>query len=209
MVEFLQIHPRNPQSRLIQRATNVLRNGSVIVYPTDTSYALGAHIGDKQAMDVIRRIRRLDDNHNFTLLCTDLSQVSTFTKMGNDAHRLIKNLTPGPFTFILDATREVPRRLQHAKKKTIGVHITDNLIARALLAELGEPILTSTLLLPGDDDVLADPYDIRERLNHEVDVIIDGGIIPYQPTTVIACMDNRIEIIRQGVGVASMLEKST
>lgn len=206
MADFLEIHPQNPQPRLIQRAVDSLRNGGVIVYPTDTSYALGAQIGDKQAMDAIRRIRRLDDNHNFTLLCTDLSQVSTFTKMGNDAHRLIKNLTPGPFTFILDATREVPRRLQHPKKKTIGVRITDNRIARALLEALGEPILTSTLVLPDHDDGLADPYDIRERLDREVDIIIDGGVIPHQPTTVIACMDNRIEIIRQGIGVAAMLE---
>lgn len=206
MADFLEIHPQNPQPRLIQRAVDSLRNGGVIVYPTDTSYALGAQIGDKQAMDVIRRIRRLDDNHNFTLLCTDLSQVSTFTKMGNDAHRLIKNLTPGPFTFILDATREVPRRLQHPKKKTIGVRITDNRIARALLEALGEPILTSTLVLPDHDDGLADPYDIRERLDREVDVIIDGGVIAHQPTTVIACMDNRIEIIRQGIGIAAMLE---
>ena len=206
MAEFLEIHPKNPQSRLIQQAVNVLRQGGVIAYPTDASYAFGAQIGDKQAMDTIRRIRRLDDNHNFTLLCTDLSQVSTFTKIGNNAHRLIKSLTPGPFTFILDATREVPRRLQHPKKKTIGVHITDNRIARALLEELGEPILTSTLMLPDDDEAMSDPYDIRQRLERELDLVIDGGIIDYRPTTVIACIDNVIEIVRQGVGVAPMLE---
>src|SRR5574343_1828087 len=186
MADFLEIHPQNPQPRLIQQAVNIIRNGGVIVYPTDASYALGAQIGDKQAMDKIRRIRRLDDNHNFTLLCNDLSQVSTFTKMGNDAHRLIKTLTPGPFTFLLDATREVPRRLQHAKKKTIGVRITDNKIARALLAELGEPLLTSSLLIPGiDEHDLADPYDIRQRLDHQVDLIIDAGVIANQLTTVI------------------------
>jgi len=206
MAEFLEIHPKNPQPRLIQQAVEILRRGGIIVYPTDTSYALGAHIGDKQAIDIIRRIRRLDDNHNFTLLCTDLSQVSTFTRLGNDAHRLIKKLTPGPFTFLLDATREVPRRLQHPKKKTIGVRIPDHRIALALLAQLGEPILSSTLILPGEDDAMTDPYQIREQLDRELDLIIDGGIIEYQPTTVIACTDNIIEIIRQGVGIAPMLE---
>lgn len=207
MAEFLEIHPQNPQPRLIQQVVNIIRNGGVIVYPTDASYALGAQIGDKQAMDKIRRIRRLDDNHNFTLLCTDLSQVSTFTKMGNDAHRLIKSLTPGPFTFLLDATREVPRRLQHPKKKTIGVRITDNRIARALLEELGEPLLTTTMILPGEDVALADPYEIRQKLDKELDLIIDGGIIDYKPTTVIACTDKVIEIVRQGIGQAPMLEK--
>ncbi len=207
MAEYLEIHPQNPQPRLIQQAVKIVRDGGVIVYPTDASYALGAQIGDKQAMDRIRRIRRLDDNHNFTLLCTDLSQVSIFTKIGNDAHRLIKNLTPGPFTFLLDATREVPRRLQHPKKKTIGVRITDNKIARALLEELGEPLLSSTMILPGEEEPMADPYDIRERLDRELDLVIDGGIIDYKPTTIIACTDNVIEIVRQGVGRATMLEK--
>lgn len=207
MAEFLEIHPKNPQPRLIQQAVDILRNGGVIAYPTDAAYALGAQIGDKTAMDRIRRIRRLDDNHNFTLLCNDLSQVSTFTKMGNHAHRLIKSLTPGPFTFLLDATREVPRRLQHPKKKTIGVHITDNRIARALLEALGEPILTSTLMLPDDDEAMSDPYEIRERLDRELELIIDGGVIDYKPTTVIACIDNVVEIVRQGVGIATMLEK--
>lgn len=206
MAEYLEIHTQNPQPRLIQQAVAIIRSGGVIVYPTDASYALGAQIGDKQAMDSIRRIRRLDDNHNFTLLCNDLSQVSTFTKMGNDAHRLIKTLTPGPFTFLLDATREVPRRLQHPKKKTIGVRITDNRIARALLEELGEPLLTTTMILPEDDEAMADPYEIRQRLDRELDLIIDGGIIDYKPTTVIACTDNLIEIVRQGIGIAPMLE---
>lgn len=206
MAEFLEIHPKNPQARLIQQAVDILRGGGVIAYPTDASYAFGAQIGDKQAMDSIRRIRRLDDDHNFTLLCNDLSQVSTFTKINNHAHRLIKSLTPGPFTFLLDATREVPRRLQHPKKKTIGVRITDNRIARALLEALGEPILTSTLMLPGEEDALADPYEIRDKLDRELDLIIDGGIIDYRPTTVIACTDNVVEIVRQGVGIAPMLE---
>jgi tRNA threonylcarbamoyl adenosine modification protein (Sua5/YciO/YrdC/YwlC family) len=206
MADFIEVHPKNPQPRLILQAVEILRKGGVIAYPTDASYALGAQIGDKQAMDTIRRIRRLDDNHNFTLLCNDLSQVSTFTKMGNDAHRLIKKLTPGPFTFLLDATREVPRRLQHPKKKTIGVRIPDHRICQALVEQLGEPLLTSTLILPGEDDALVDPYEIREKLDHELDMIIDGGIVEHQSTTVIACIDNYIEIIRQGVGIAQMLE---
>ncbi len=208
MAQFLEIHPQNPQPRLIQQAVEILRNGGVIVYPTDASYALGAQIGDKQAMDTIRRIRRLDDDHNFTLLCTDLSQVSTFTKMGNDAHRLIKNLTPGPFTFLLDATREVPRRLLHPKKKTIGVRITENRIAQALAEQLGEPLLSSTLILPGETAALADPFEIREKLDSQLDLVIDGGIIHYQPTTVIACGD-KIEIVRQGIGQAPMLENAS
>lgn len=209
MAEFIEIHQKNPQPRLIQQVVDCLERGGVIVYPTDSAYALGARIGDKQAMDTIRRIRRLDDHHNFTLLCNDLSQVSTFTKMGNHAHRLIKSLTPGNFTFLLDATREVPRRLQHPKKKSIGVHIADNLIARALLDVLGEPLLSSTLVLPGDEEAMSDAFDIRERLDREVDLIVDGGIIEYKPSTVISCIDNVIEIVRQGAGVATMLEKGT
>ena len=206
MADFIRIHPQNPQPRLIQQAAACLQAGGVIAYPTDVSYALAAQIGDKQAMDKIRRIRRLDDNHNFTLLCAELSQVSTFTKMGNDAHRLIKKLTPGPFTFLLDATREVPRRLQHPKKKTIGVRIPDHRIAQALVAQLGEPLLTSTLILPDDDEALLDGDAIRDRLDRELDLIIDGGVVEYQRTTMIACTDDRIEIVRQGIGIATMLE---
>jgi len=206
MALTLEIHPKNPQPRFISQAVETLRNGGVIAYPTDTSYALGAQIGDKQAADTMRRIRRLDDKHDFTLICNDLSQVSTFTRMGNDAHRLIKKLTPGPFTFILEATREVPRRLQHAKKKTIGVRIPEYPIAQALVAELGEPLLTTTLLLPDAEIALQEADEIEHALGKVLDLIIDAGFISYQPTTVIACMDNGFEIIRQGVGVASMLE---
>ncbi|QWF69459.1 threonylcarbamoyl-AMP synthase [Methylomonas paludis] len=206
MALFLEIHTQNPQPRLIQQAVEILEKGGVIAYPTDTSYALGARIGDKQAADSIRRIRRLDDSHNLTLLCNDLSQVATFTRMGNDAHRLIKKLTPGPFTFILDATREVPRRLQHPKKKTIGVRIPDYRIAQAIVAALGEPLLTSTLIMPGEEDALTDPFDIRQLLDRELDLIIDAGIVEYQPTTIISCMDNVFEIVRQGIGIAPMLE---
>ncbi len=206
MAVTLEIHPKNPQPRLIAQAVEALSKGGVIAYPTDTGYALGAHIGDKEAADTLRRIRKLDDKHNFTLICNDLSQVSTFTRMGNDAHRLIKKLTPGPFTFILEATREVPRRLQHAKKKTIGVRIPDFRISQDLVAELGEPLLTTTLIMPGEEEGLTDPDDINERLGRELDLIIDAGSIAYQSTTIIGCVDNVFEIIRQGIGLAPMLE---
>lgn len=205
MAQFFHIHPDNPQLRLIHRAVAIIREGGVIVYPTDSSYAIACHLGDKQALDKIRRIRQLSDKHNFTLLCKDLAQVSLFTKIGNDAYRMIKALTPGPFTFILDATREVPRRLQHPKKKTIGVRICPHAVANALVTELGEPLFSSTLILPGETDALTDPYDIRERLEHEADVIIDSGIIRSEQTTVIEFTKQGPEIIRQGKGIASML----
>ncbi len=205
MVHYLEIHPENPQPRFIQRAVDAIRQGGIIAYPTDSSYALACHLDDKQALDKIRRIRQLDDKHNFTLVCKDLAQVSNFGKMGNDAHRLIKALMPDAFTFILDATREVPRRLQHPKKKTIGFRIPKNPIVRALLEELNEPLLSSTLILPDESEALNDPYEIRERLEHELDVIIDAGFIPYEPTTIIDCTLSNCTIIRQGKAIAPML----
>lgn len=206
MAQYFEIHPENPQPRLIYQTAEILRNGGVIVYPTDSSYAIGCLIGDKQALDTLKRIRRLDDKHDFTLACKDLVQVSNFTKISNDAFRLIKSLTPGAFTFILDATKEVPRRLQNPKKKTIGIRVPDNKIAMQLLEELGEPLISTTMILPGDEEAMIDPYDIRERLEHELDLVIDAGIIDYQPTTIIACNDRQIEIVRQGVGHAPMLD---
>ncbi|MGZ8137362.1 MAG: L-threonylcarbamoyladenylate synthase [Methylococcaceae bacterium] len=205
MSQFFAIHPENPQLRLIHRAVEIIRKGGVIVYPTDSSYALACHIGDKQAMDKIRRIRQLDDKHDFTLVCKDLTQVSTFTKISNDAFRLIKALTPGPFTFILDATREVPRRLQHPKKKTIGIRIPDHPVAQLLAQELDEALFSSTLVLPGETDALTDPYEIREKLEHELDLVIDAGIIEFEQTTMITFANNAPEIVRQGKGIASML----
>jgi tRNA threonylcarbamoyl adenosine modification protein (Sua5/YciO/YrdC/YwlC family) len=205
MAQLLQIHPESPQLRLIQRAVEVLRNGGVIVYPTDSSYAIACHIGDKQALDKIRRIRQLDDKHNFTLVCKDLAQVSTFTKISNNAYRLIKALTPGPFTFILDATREVPRRLQHPKKKTVGIRVPDHPVAQLLVQELGEPLFSSTLMLPGEDEALTDPYEIKDKLEHELDLVIDAGIIPFEQTTIIEFSNGAGEIIRQGKGLAPML----
>lgn len=206
MAQYFEIHPENPQLRLIRRAVEIIRTGGVVVYPTDSSYAVGCHIGDKQALDAIRRIRQLDEKHNFTLLCKDMAQVSNFTKVDNDAYRLIKTLTPGPFTFILDATREVPRRLQHPKKKTIGVRISSHPVAQLLVEELEEPLLSSTLILPGEEVALTDPFEIRRRLEHELELIIDCGVVEHEDTTVIECARHGIEIIRQGKGRAPMLE---
>ncbi len=206
MAQYFEIHPENPQLRLIHRAVEIINKGGVVAYPTDSSYAIACHIGDKQALDKIRRIRQLDDKHNFTLVCKDLTQVSIFTKMSNDAFRLVKSLTPGPFTFILNATREVPRRLQRAKRKTIGIRIPDHPVAQMLVQELAEPLFSTTLILPGDEDSITDPYEIRKRLEHELDLVIDAGIIEYQPTTIITFDEHGAEIVRQGKGVASMLE---
>lgn len=206
MAQFFQIHPENPQQRLINRAVEILQKGGVIAYPNDSSYALACQMDDKQALDKIRRIRQLDDKHNFTLICKDLTQVSNFAKISNDAYRLIKALTPGPFTFILDATREVPRRLQHPKKKTIGIRIPDHAIALSLVEALGEPLFSSTMVLPGESSALSDPYDIRDRLEHELDLVIDAGIVPDEPTTIIQCSEKTLEIVRQGKGLAPMLE---
>ena len=206
MSQYFEIHPENPQLRLIHRAVEIIRKGGVIVYPTDSSYALACHLGDKQALDKIRRIIQVDDKHNFTLVCKDLTQVATFTKIGNDAYRLIKSLTPGPFTFILDATREVPRRLLHPKKKTIGIRIPSHPVAQLLLEELGEALFSSTLILPGEKKAMKDPFDIRAKLEHELDLVIDAGIIESEETTMIEISSLGIEIIRQGKGLAPMLD---
>ncbi|HBA66490.1 MAG TPA: threonylcarbamoyl-AMP synthase, partial [Methylococcaceae bacterium] len=183
-----------------------LQNGGVIAYPNDSSYAIACQMDDKQALDKIRRIRQLDDKHNFTLICQDLTQVSNFAKIDNDAYRLIKALTPGAFTFILNATREVPRRLQHPKKKTIGIRVPDHAVASLLVETIGEPLFSSTLVLPGESSALTDPYEIRERLEHELDLVIDAGIVPDEPTTIIECSGKNLEIIRQGKGQAPMLD---
>ena len=205
MSHFFEIHPENPQLRLIHRAVEIIRKGGVIAYPTDSSYALACHLDDKQALDKIRRIRQLDDKHNFTLVCKDLTQVSNFTKISNDAYRLIKALTPGAFTFVLDATREVPKKLMHPKKKTIGIRIPDHPVTQLLLQELGEPLFSSTLILPGESEGMTDPYEIKSRLEHELDLIISVGIIEHEETTMIEFSNDGIEIIRQGKGLAPML----
>ncbi|TVR59541.1 MAG: threonylcarbamoyl-AMP synthase [Candidatus Competibacteraceae bacterium] len=203
MSRFLQIHPANPQPRLIAQAVERLRAGAVVVYPTDSSYALGCQLGDKAAAERIRTLRQTDRHHNFTLVCRDLSEIATYAKVDNRCYRLLKAATPGPFTFILRATHEVPRRLQHPRRKTIGIRVPDNGIVSALLAELGEPIMSCTLILPDDDWPLHDPEDIEERLRHDVDLIIDGGSGQREPTTVLDLTEDAPQLIRQGLGDAS------
>ncbi len=200
MAQFLQIHPENPQARLISQAVEVLRRGGLIVYPTDSAYALGCHIGDKMALDRIRAIRRLDKNHNFTLMCRDLSELATYARVDNKDFRLIKKHTPGPYTFILPATAEVPRRLMHPKRKTIGMRVPDTPIALALMAELGEPLMSSSLILPGDSEPLTDPEDVRSALEHQVELIIDGGFCGLEPTTVVDLTGSSPVVTRQGCG---------
>jgi tRNA threonylcarbamoyl adenosine modification protein (Sua5/YciO/YrdC/YwlC family) len=200
MSQYFQIHPVNPQQRLIHQAMEILRSDGLIVYPTDSSYALGCSVGDKHGMERIRRIRALDNRHNFTLVCRDLSEIATYAKVDNGAYRLLKSLTPGPYTFVLRATHEVPRRLQNPKRKTIGIRVPDHPIAQALLAELGEPMMSSTLILPGRDMPETDAQDIRERLEHEVDLVIDGGSCGFEPTTVIDMSDAVPALLRQGCG---------
>ena len=205
MSQFFQIHPDNPQPRLVSQAVGIIRDGGLVVYPTDSSYAIGCHLGDKDAMERIRRIRQLDARHHFTLVCRDLSEIATYAKVDNQAYRLLKSLTPGPYTFLLPATHEVPRRLQHAKRKTIGLRVPDHRVAQALLAELGEPIMSSTLILPDAELPETDAEEIRDRLDKLVDLIIDGGNCGFEPTTVIDLASGVPEVLRQGKGDASML----
>ncbi len=183
----------------------MLKDGAVIVYPTDSSYALGCLIGNKTAMDRIRAIRQVDNDHNFTLVCRDLSEIASYAKVDNIAYRMVRKLVPGPYTFIFKATGEVPRRLQHPKRKTIGIRIPDHPIAHALLDELSEPIMSSTLIMPGEDEPMMDPYEMRERLQHSVDLVIDGESCGFEPTTVIDYQEGSPRIIRQGRGDVSMI----
>jgi len=205
--QFFQIHPENPQLRLIHQAVEVLRKGGVIVYPTDSAYALGCHIGDKKALDRIRAIRQVDNKHNFTLVCRDLSEISTYAKLTNNSlYRTLNAHTPGAYTFILKATSEVPRRLMHPKRRTIGIRIPANPIAQMLLEEHREPIMSSTLILPGEDMPLTDPYDIRELLEHQVDLVIDGGYCGLEPTTVVDMTDDVPNVVRKGEGDPASFE---
>lgn len=205
MSQFFQIHPDNPQLRLVKRAAELLRDGAVVVYPTDSAYALGCHLGDRKALDRIMALRAVDKHHNFTLMCRDLSELGTYAKVDNATFRLLKANTPGPYTFVLPGTGEVPRRLLHEKRKSIGLRIPNNRIALALLEELGEPLLTSTLILAGETEPLNEPYDIRDRLEHQVDLVIDGGYCGLQPTTVVDLRDGAPVILREGAGSVAAL----
>ena len=200
MSQFFQIHPDNPQARLIRQAVDILRGGGVIVYPTDSAYAIGCAIGDKSAIDRIRRIRNLDARHNFTLVCRDLSEIATYARVDNAVYRLLRQYTPGAYTFILRATSEVPRRLMHPKRRTVGLRVPDNAIAQALLEDLNEPLMSVTLIMPGDELPLIDPYEIREVLEHEVDLVIDGGYCGMEATTVVDMADEVAMVLRAGKG---------
>ena len=200
MSQYFEIHPETPQPRLIKQAVEILRKGGVIAYPTDSAYALGCHLGDKKAAEKIKRIRDLDDRHNFTLVCRDLSDIGTYAKVDNVQYRFLKAHTPGPYTYILDATSEVPRRLLHPKRRQIGIRVPDNNIVSALLEELGEPIMSTTLILPGDDYPMADPEDIRDRLEHQLELVIEGGGVSLEPTTVVNLCNDVPEILREGKG---------
>lgn len=199
MAQFFVIHPENPQQRLVRETVKILREGGVIVYPTDSCYALGCRLGEKAAMERILTIRQVDLKHHLTLVCNNLSELANYAKVDNAQFRQLKMATPGSFTFILQATREVPRRTLHPKRSTIGLRVPDHRIALSILEELGEPILSSTLMLPGDAEPLCDPYDIRDRLEHQVDLILDGGWCGSEPTTVVDLTDG-VELIRRGKG---------
>ncbi|WP_138417329.1 L-threonylcarbamoyladenylate synthase [Sinomonas gamaensis] len=200
MARYFDVHPVDPQPRLIAQIVRILQDGGLIAYPTDSCYALGAQMGNRDALDRIRQIRRLNDKHHFTLVCRDFAQLGQLVNVDNDVFRAIKGVTPGPYTFILPATREVPRRMLHPKKKTVGVRIPDNNVVRSLVAELGEPILSSTLLLPGDEDPLIDGWDIKERLDHVLDAVVDAGDCGTEPTTVVDFSDGYAEVTRRGAG---------
>ena len=205
MAELIDIHPVDPQARQIARVVSLLRSGGLIAYPTGCSYALGCHIGDKRAMDRIRRIRRTDKDHNFTLVCRDLSEISTYARVDNWAYRLLRSFTPGPFTFILRATGEVPKRLQNPKRRTIGIRIPDHPIPLAMLDYLSEPIMSSTLLMPGETLPLTDPVDMAERLKGQGEAGIDGGAGGIEPSTVLDLTGDDVKLLRQGKGDASAI----
>jgi tRNA threonylcarbamoyl adenosine modification protein (Sua5/YciO/YrdC/YwlC family) len=207
MSQFFEIHPENPQGRLIKQAVAIINKGGIVIYPTDSSYAIACHIDNKAGRDRIRQLRRLDDKHHFTLMCRDLSEISKYAAVDNINYRLLKSLTPGPYTFILKATSEVPRRLQNPKRKTIGLRVADNPIVQALLDELDEPLMSSTLILPGDEMPMTDPYQIRLEWEKHVDLIIDGGYSGHEPTTVIDLMADTPSVLREGKGDVGFLTR--
>jgi tRNA threonylcarbamoyl adenosine modification protein (Sua5/YciO/YrdC/YwlC family) len=204
MSQFFQIHPDNPQLRLIKQAAQIIDAGGIVALPTDSCYALVCHLDDKNAVERLRRIRGVDDKHHLTLLCRDLSEIAQYARVDNRQYRVLKSATPGPYTVILEATKEVPRRLSHPSRKTIGLRVPENPIAHALLEELGQPLLGTTLILPGESDPLTDPEEIRERLGRQIDLIIDGGACSLEPTTVIDLTAEEPVLMRQGRGNAEV-----
>jgi tRNA threonylcarbamoyl adenosine modification protein (Sua5/YciO/YrdC/YwlC family) len=206
MARYFDVHPEDPQPRAIGQVVELIRSGGLIAYPTDSCYALGAQLGNREALDRIRAIRQLDSKHHFTLVCKDFAQMGQFVMLDNDIFRSIKAVTPGSYTFILPATREVPKRLLHPKKKTVGVRIPDHRVVQALLAELGEPLLSSTLLLPDEEEPLTQGWEIKERLDNQVDGVIDAGDTGSEPTTVIDFSSGVAEVVRYGTGDPSRFE---
>ena len=200
MSQYFELHRQNPQLRLIRRAAEIVRAGGVIAYPTDSCYALGCHIGDVAALERLRRIRGADRHHHFTLVCRDLRDIGRYARIDTSQFRLLKAATPGPFTFLLPATRELPRRLQHPKRRTIGIRVPDHIVPQMLLAELGEPLMSSTLLLPGEELPLTDGEQIRDRLEHQLDAILDAGHCGIEPTTVVDLAVSPPVVVRQGKG---------
>jgi len=206
MAEIVEIHPKNPQPRLIARVAAALNSGALIAYPTDSSYAFGCKLGNSQCRDRIRSIRQTDKHHNFTLVCKDLSEIATYARVDNWAYRLLRSFTPGPYTFILRATSEVPKRLQHPKRRTIGIRVPDHPVTHALLDSLGEPIMSSTLMLPDTDMPMIDPIEIDERIGDRIDLILDCGACSLRPTSVVDLSSGAVDIIRRGSGDLSVFE---
>jgi tRNA threonylcarbamoyl adenosine modification protein (Sua5/YciO/YrdC/YwlC family) len=205
VAKLIEVHPTDPQPRRVKAIADIMREGGLVAYPTDSSYAFGCHIGDKRAIDRIHRVRRTSKKHNFTLVCRDLSEISVYARVDNWAYRLIKSMTPGPYTFVLPATRELPKRLQNPKRRTIGMRVPDHPLVRAVLDELGEPIMSSTLALAGDDMPLTDPAEIEERIGHEIDAIVDAGATGIEPTSVLDLTSGVVEVLRVGRGDVSAL----
>ncbi len=201
---YFEVHPKDPQPRLIKQAVEIIREGGVVVYPTDSSYALGCHIGDKAAMERIARIRQTDKHHHFTLVCRDLSEIAKYARVSNQQYRTLKAFTPGPYTFLLEATRETPKRLQNPKRRTIGIRVPDHPVPRSLLEELGEPLMSSTLILPGEQTPMSDAREIQERLLHSVDAVIDGGNCGFEPTSVVDLAGPGPIVVREGKGDVSV-----
>ncbi len=206
MARLIDIHPQNPQPRAVEQTVAVLRDGGLIAYPTDSGYALGAQLGNQSALERIRSIRRLDDKHHFTVVCRDFAQLGQFVHVDNAVFRAVKNATPGPYTFILPATREVPRTMLHPKKKTVGARIPDHVVVQALLAELGEPLLTSTLILPGETEAMTESWIVKDELDQQVDVVVESGDVSAEPTTVIDLSDGVADIVRVGAGPTDRFE---
>ena len=205
MAQFFEVHPEQPQARLLKQAVDILHQGGVVALPTDSSYALVCHLDDKAAVDALRRIRGVDERHHLTLLCRDLSELANYARVDNRQYRLLKQATPGPFTFILEATKEVPRRVSHPSRRTIGLRVPDHRVAQALLELMGQPLLATTLILPDQDEPLNDPYEIREALQKRIQAVVDAGACPMQPTTVIDLSQGEAEVIRQGRGDVALL----